>query len=639
VIRCRQRWRVVCHLTCAGVVCALLARAAAAQAQQVTVGRNVQVSRANSTDSHDEVLISADPVNPRRLLACSIVMGRANIRAIAYVSFDGGVLWTPAVEHSGWLALADDPSCALGLDGHAYFSTIPMAPPVVGHVPDMNENPNYPRVSFSTDGAKTWHDAVVPGGNKRGVDRDYIVEDTTNSKYRGRVYLYMQLHGPALDGGGLPSGIALWHSTDGGATFNGPIQTFPPDDTTCFWLAGSVVLSDGTFAALAAQVIYQGDLHEGTLGYKQGELKLVTSSDGGKTFNPAVKISDIYDHWTDANIASIAADTQSTTFRDRLYAAWSDGRSGGRKHILLSYSADKGKTWSPPRRVDDDNRLPYGGLLRNAGMPAVAVNKDGVVGVSWYDRRDNESNDMDYMPRFAASFDGGETFTPSAQVSERPRVLGQNEEWIPISDQNLISSIGVRFNPLAVGFKITRREWPWGGDTAGLAATADGIFHPLWIDNRTGIHQMWTAPVTVAGTVAQNGSPELARMKDVSGQCVLQITELSYDRRQNLMIAKVQVKNASKEVITGLLKLRATELYSPVGQLEVVNAENHASAVGAVWDFSSSAPPEGLVPYASTQSVELRFKFVKLYADAFVLDKKFQRDWINFNGHVLAKGQ
>jgi hypothetical protein len=36
-----------------------------------------------------------------------------------------------------------------------------------------------------------------------------------------------------------------------------------------------------------------------------------------------------------------------------------------------------------------------------------------------------------------------------------------------------------------------------GGDTAGLAADAAGVFHPLWIDNRTGIHQMWTAAVTV----------------------------------------------------------------------------------------------------------------------------------------------
>ncbi len=36
-----------------------------------------------------------------------------------------------------------------------------------------------------------------------------------------------------------------------------------------------------------------------------------------------------------------------------------------------------------------------------------------------------------------------------------------------------------------------------GGDTAGLAASPDGRFHALWIDNRTGIQQVWTAPITV----------------------------------------------------------------------------------------------------------------------------------------------
>ena len=40
-----------------------------------------------------------------------------------------------------------------------------------------------------------------------------------------------------------------------------------------------------------------------------------------------------------------------------------------------------------------------------------------------------------------------------------------------------------------------RRVGP--GDTAGLAAAADGTFHPLWVDHRTGTPQVWTATVTV----------------------------------------------------------------------------------------------------------------------------------------------
>jgi len=45
--------------------------------------------------------------------------------------------------------------------------------------------------------------------------------------------------------------------------------------------------------------------------------------------------------------------------------------------------------------------------------------------------------------------------------------------------------------------KLGRRVGP--GDTAGLAAAADGTFHPLWVDYRTGTPQVWTATVTVRG--------------------------------------------------------------------------------------------------------------------------------------------
>ncbi len=599
---------------------------------QISVGRNVQVSKANGTETHDEVLMSADSADPKRLLACGIVNPlRGHQRTVVYASYDGGASWAPVEQHTD--ALAGDPTCALGPGDHAYFASL-LADPAR----DDKESPIYPKASYSTDAGKTWHDAVLPGSDKLDVDRDYIVADNVSEKYRGRVYFYLQMEGPGLDGGHTPMGITLWHSTDGGATFSHPIQTFPPTDKTVFWLAGSAVLSDGTFAALAGRIDVSGasERQQTELGRKQGELKLVTSSDGGETFNPAVKINDMYDHWTDADIARLAVDNSSGVFKDRLYAVWSDGRAGGRKHILLSYSADKGKTWAPPRRIDDDDRLPYGGLLRNAGMPAVAVNKDGVVGVSWYDRRDNATNDVDYWPRFAVSFDGGESFSPSVRVSEQPRVLGKNEEWVAHSDHAADSVLKLKADPLGVGFKVTREEWEWGGHTAGLAATADGAFHPLWIDNRTGMHQMWTAPVTVTGMVSENGSADLANMKDISGQCVLQIADLSYNRQQSLMVAKVQIRNVSKETISGSLKLRATELSSPVGKLQVANADNHLSSVGAVWDFSGAMPSGNLAPDASTQPVELRFKFTELYPTPFMQDKKFQPDWLTFTGHVLT---
>ena len=102
-------------------------------------------------------------------------------------------------------------------------------------------------------------------------------------------------------------------------------------------------------------------------------------------------------------------------------------------------------------------------------MATIAVNGAGVVGVLWYDRREFPAAEG-YRPRFAASLDGGASWSPSVAVSTAPnaRAAQQGPDYLPN-----------------------------GGDTAGLAAAADGRFHALWIDNRTGVQQVWTAAITV----------------------------------------------------------------------------------------------------------------------------------------------
>jgi len=122
-----------------------------------------------------------------------------------------------------------------------------------------------------------------------------------------------------------------------------------------------------------------------------------------------------------------------------------------------------------PRIVSDDEGALKPGDRPNNFMPMIAVNRKGIVGISWYDRRDNPDN-LGYCPRFRASLDGGRTWLPSIRVSTSANLVNDEKE--------------TRFN---------------SGDTTGLTADASGIFHPLWIDNRSGVHQMWTTTVTVPG--------------------------------------------------------------------------------------------------------------------------------------------
>jgi hypothetical protein len=111
-------------------------------------------------------------------------------------------------------------------------------------------------------------------------------------------------------------------------------------------------------------------------------------------------------------------------------------------------------------------------------IPAIAVNNKGVVGIAWYDTRRGTTNTC-FDLFFSASLDGGESYLPNVQVSDTQSC----------SDPNVAGNTVGGFN--------AARFWPAGGHYFGLAADADGVFHALWADSRTGVYQLWTAPIWV----------------------------------------------------------------------------------------------------------------------------------------------
>jgi hypothetical protein len=90
------------------------------------------------------------------------------------------------------------------------------------------------------------------------------------------------------------------------------------------------------------------------------------------------------------------------------------------------------------------------------------VNDEGIVAVSWYDRRGLPASDVTldfagWNVRARLSVDGGATWLPSVQLNAR-----QSQGKFEV------------------------------GHTAGLSAAADGRFHALWIDARDGTRQLHT---------------------------------------------------------------------------------------------------------------------------------------------------
>ncbi len=416
---------------------------------RIVVGPNVHVSRERADIPHREVVLAADPARPTRLLAGSMIEYRGSPLppSVAYSSEDGGRTWRLSLERKSPedRGLSGDPSVAFGPDGVAYFATLAR------------------RGLFrSLDGGRTWErpTALDPEAD---LDREFLAVDGTGGRFRGRLYWSSTIAIKPLGGQGTgASGIALYGSGDGGASFDGPALRIAEPPLQASGIGNGVVLSDGTFVVLYNLTEPRPRTGAAAAPGPNARLGVGRSTDGGRTFERGMPEVD---SWTRgdlrAGVGCLAADPGSPAFKDRLYATWADGGPTKPYRILASVSEDKGQTWSPSRVVSD---APEGGERIDAYLPALAVDRAGVVGVTWHDTRDVPEG-KGWNIRFRASLDGGRTWKPSTRVTEVETRTG-----------------GTSDTP---------------GDTAGLAAGEGGVFHALWIDGRAQIRQVWTATIRV----------------------------------------------------------------------------------------------------------------------------------------------
>lgn len=574
------------------VLASAVALPAGAAAQQIEVGPNVHVSGARAGEAHYEIHLAADPADPASLLGASMVWDSAAGRfgVVAYASRDGGLSWTESLDFFK-TDYVNDPAVAFGPDGAAYLSAFGA---------DEGERVEM-FVHRSSDGGQTWSGvARVPV-----MDREWISVDRTGGAYHGRIYINGTRGARGIDGPGA-SGMSIIHSSDGGATFQGP-NTLVVSDPLHYviGMGNSVVLSDGTLVVLLGQwrnrdaMMRPGDdLPPGPTGW----LKAVTSTDGGDTFSASSTVADWFMHFPGSMMPYLAADGSEGVFRDRIYAVWADYRSG-RGEILLASSRDKGKSWSAPVLVSDDARVDDG-ERRDHFMPMVAVNRNGVVGVTWYDRRDHPGN-TGWMPRFSASLDGGETFLPSVAASTAPFDYSRPDSGMVYTNH---STVGTPQGGPAQAEVVFHGFNTNGGHTAGLAVTADGVFHPFWIDNRTGVPQTWTAAVTVTGQASRHGSPARASLDDVSAKVKLVLSSIEYDPLTGRVVADAHVVNTSKEIVSGPMIVRILSLTSQYGVPALLGADSDARGAGAELDFTSLLVNGRLAPKERTGTRRVEFQ-------------------------------
>lgn len=580
-----------------------------------------------------EVTLSADPLDTNRLLGCGIAYDESLNRewTVVFLSTDGGKSWKPTLDTKRRFQLSWDPACVLGRMGSAFFTTI-----------GLDKHKHFPLgVYRSVDGGTTW---MQQEDMPQDMDGESLTVDATQGKFDNRVYITAQASVQYLDGTAR-DGFVVWHSLDKGATYEGVLKRESDPSHRVAGMGNSVILSDGTLVSLFGYFRNGGKDHP-TLGppshpeESNALLEAVSTTDGGDSISEAIKVDDLFLVVDPLSTGTprLAADPGDGPFRDRLYATWADGRDG-RSEIRFSYSGDKGKTWSKSVVLDE---VP-GPAHSNEGpvdfLPTVAVNKAGIVAVTWYDRSENPDG-LGWYLRFRASLDGGDTWLPSVRVSEKPSTFSSDkrletrwDRWD--NDGGLSGKKEDVPTPRHVEISLGNRQF-FAGDYAGLAPDVGGTFHAFWIDNRTGRAQIWTAPIVVDGKAIRNGNDELALLRDVSSDVKLTVISTEYDRSTGRVMIGMCLKNSSPQVITGPIKLRLVTVRSMIGNPSVANADNQLAGPGAVWDFSSSLKDKSLKPEETSEVKKLIFRLDSPHG---LLDGKSIRfQLLDVYARVLAAG-
>lgn len=413
----------------------------------IIIGANFRIYPSGVSQS--ETFIVNHPNDPNILFASaySIVTNPFFISEGVYVSTNSGETWSgsdtcsgaPIQFHGG------EPGISIDKNGTFLLNRLGRQPTFIGLYSH-----------YSTNNGATWSNQLTISTDD--LEKHSISSDINPlSNYYGRSYAVYTMLSP-------PFKVRMTYTDNGGQSWV-PVSDVNNPPQRCFG-TDMVINKNGEVIVCWAVMSNPPSPSEMNIGFAK-------SSDGGANWNvqespiPTKGITGVLSQKQNIRVNStprIAVDDTDSPYSGNIYIVTSQKElapAGNDPDIVLFRSTDNGNSWSQGIRVNQDP-------VNNGKIqffPAINIDPQGGINIIYLDDRNTTSDSSGIF--LSRSTNGGDTWTD-----------------YEISDHN--------FGPTAVS-----------GIGAGNISDhidityTNGKLWPVWMDNSTGIYQIWTAPITI----------------------------------------------------------------------------------------------------------------------------------------------
>jgi hypothetical protein len=366
------------------------------------------------TGANNFAPVAVNPRNPRQVIVGSQDFNCGYLSPVGFhVSSDAGATWNTTCLTSfsefgrEWEPLSL-PLVGYDLKGTAY---------IAGYYQDTDTG-DYSLIGIETsaDGV-TWSTptAALGSGNSEVFFADLAVDQTESSPYANSVYVL------GVNIAGAAPQVLISGSRDGGSTWNTAQVAKAPNNAWEF-NPSLAVAADGTLYAAWMHCLRVG---EGDCTNSIGYMVFSKSVDGGASWSQPKLVMSVHEVpslcgcWdfggipnttvVATNTPALGVDDSSGPYSGRLYATMFQW-TGAYMQVQVIHSTNGGNTWSKPVPVAPPNET------HDQFFPWLSISPTGLVGVSWFDRRNDPAN-VDYQAYAAISSNGGESFQPNVQLT------------------------------------------------------------------------------------------------------------------------------------------------------------------------------------------------------------------------------